>query len=123
MSHIVEIKTKVRDFSAVQAACSRLGLEAPQHGTAKLFSGMAAGVIVKLPGWRYPVVFDTTKGQSKFNDYGGRWGDQAQLDRFQQIYAVELAKIAARKQGHSVTEQQLNDGSIKLTVQVQGGAA
>ena len=123
MSHIVEIKTEVRDFAAVQAACRRLGLEAPQHGTAKLFSSMAAGLIVKLPGWRYPVVFDTAKGQAKFDNYGGRWGDQAQLDRFQQTYAVETAKIAARKQGHSVTEQQLADGSIKLTVQVQGGAA
>jgi hypothetical protein len=29
----------------------------------------------------------------------------------------------ADMQGHSVTEQLLNDGSIKLTVQVNGGAA
>lgn len=36
--------------------------------------------------------------------------------------AVEKAKIEARKKGHSVTEQSLADGSIKLTVQV-GGAA
>ena len=44
---------------------------------------------------------------------------------FHEVYSVafEKAKIEARKQGHSVTEQQLTDGSIKLTIQVAGGAA
>jgi hypothetical protein len=42
------------------------------------------------------------------------WGDQRHLDRLLQIYAVEKAKIEARKQGYVVTEQALADGSIKL---------
>ncbi len=50
------------------------------------------------------------------------WGDQAELSRFLQAYAAEKTKIEARKKGHSVTEQTLADGSIKLTIQV-GGAA
>jgi hypothetical protein len=37
-----------------------------------------------------------------------------------QAYAVEKTKIEARRKGHAVTEQQLADGSIKLTVQVGG---
>ena len=51
------------------------------------------------------------------------WGDQKELDNLLQSYAVEKAKIEARKRGHSVSEQQLADGSIKLTIQVAGGAA
>ena len=51
------------------------------------------------------------------------WGNPQQLDGFLQIYAVEKTKLEARKRGHSVTEQALADGSIKLTVQVAGGAA
>jgi hypothetical protein len=58
----------------------------------------------------------------QFDNYGGKWGKQEELDRFLQSYAVEKAKLEARKQGHSVTEQTLTDGSIKLVVQV-GGAA
>jgi hypothetical protein len=58
----------------------------------------------------------------RYDNYNGRWGEQAQLDRFLQAYAVEKAKIEARKRGHTVTEQSLTDGSIKLTVSV-GGAA
>ncbi|MCH9791188.1 MAG: DUF1257 domain-containing protein [Planctomycetes bacterium] len=122
MSHIVEIKTEVRDEVAVSAACNRLKLEAPTQGTAKLFSSSATGTIVKLPGWRYPAVFDTQSGQARFDNYGGRWGEQHQLDRFLQGYAVEKTKIEARKKGHTVTEQSQVDGSIKLTVSV-GGAA
>ena len=122
MSHVVEIKTEVKDAAAAQSACQRLKLEQPTHGTARMFSGEATGLIVKLPDWRYPVVFNTGTGKAQFDNYNGRWGDQKQLDHLLQIYAVEATKIQARRKGHSFTEQQLADGSIKLTVQV-GGAA
>ncbi len=122
MSHIVEIKTEVRDEVAIGSACRRLKLDPPTRGTAQLFSSKATGVIVNLPGWRYPTVFDTRSGEARFDTYNGHWGKQAQLDRFLQAYAVEKTKLEARKKGHTVTEQSLADGSIKLTVSV-GGAA
>jgi hypothetical protein len=49
-------------------------------------------------------------------------GDPKHLDAFMQAYAVEKAKIEAWKKGHSVYEQPLADGSIKLVIQVGGGA-
>ena len=122
MSHIVQIQTEVRDPTAVAAACRRLTLPEPVHGTAALFSGEAAGLLVKLPNWLYPVCIDTASGTLKFDNYGGSWGDQEHLDTFMQAYAVEKAAIEARKKGYAVTEQALTDGSIRLTVQV-GGAA
>lgn len=123
MSHIVAIQTEVRDPAAVQAACRRLGLTAPQQGTHRLFSGEATGLAVQLPDWRYPVVCDLSNGQLHYDNYRGRWGEQQQLDMFLQRYAVEKAKLESRRAGHTVTEQTLSDGSIKLTVQVEGGAA
>ena len=123
MSHIVTIHTQVRDSAAVAAACQRLGLPPPQQRTVGLFSGSATGLAVELPGWSYPVVCELPVGTLKFDNYGGAWGDQRELDRFHQAYACEKAKIEARKRGHSVTEQPLADGSIKLTIQVAGGAA
>ncbi len=123
MSHIVQIQTQIRDPVGVQAACRRLDLPQPIEQTVRLFSGEETGLAVQLTGWRYPVVCDTANGQIKFDNYGGAWGDQARLDQFLQAYATEKAKLEARKQGHSVTEQTLTDGSIKLTIQVSGGAA
>jgi hypothetical protein len=116
----VNIKTKVTDPAALAAACRRLALEPPVQGTAELFSGHATGLLVKLPGWLYPIVADT---QIKFDNYGGSWGKQSELDKLLQAYAVEKARAEARRVGHSVTEQPLSDGSIKLTIQVAGGAA
>ena len=123
MSHIVKIKTQVRDPAAVRAACGRLGLPQPVEGTVKLYTGNVTGLAVKLPGWRYPLVFDIGSAQARFDNFGGVWGEQQELDRFMQAYAVEKAKIEARKQGHSVRERKLTDGSIRLRIQVSGGAA
>ena len=122
MSHIVTIKTEVRDAGAVMAAAKRLGLDEPFHGTVRMFDGEATGLLLRLPGWLYPVVLDTSTGQTQYDNYGGQWGEQKHLDSFLQAYAIEMTKIEARKSGHSVYEQPLPDGSVKLTIQV-GGAA
>jgi len=120
LSHIVTIKTEVRDGNAVRTACGRLALPLPVDGTHKLFGGEATGLGVQLPDWRYPVVCQLETGQLQYDNYNGRWGKQQHLDSFLQAYAVEKAKVESRRQGHSVTEQQLADGSIKLTVNVGG---
>jgi len=122
MSHIVEIKTEIRDEQAARAACARLQLPAPEHKTVRLFSATATGLCVQLPGWSYPFVCNLQTGQGQFDNYGGHWGEQKHLDSFLQGYAVEKAKIEARKKGHMVTETPLQDGSIRVTVKV-GGAA
>jgi hypothetical protein len=122
MSHIVTIRTEVRDAEALALGCERLGLERPVQRTAKLFSAEATGYCVELPDWRYPVVFQTRNGEVKFDNFNGRWGDQSRLDALLQMYAVEKTRLEARRRGHTVTEQALADGAIKLTVQV-GGAA
>ena len=120
MSHIVQIQTEVRDLAAIRAACDRLRLPQPAFGETQLFSGSKTGWAVQLPEWRYPVVCDIATGRVDFDNYGGRWGTQKQLDRLLQSYAVEKAKIEARKRGNVAIEQALPDGSIKLTINVGG---
>lgn len=122
MSHIVCVKTEVRDAAAVRAACRRLNLAEPVQGEVQLFSGTARGLCVQLPDWQYPICCDVSTGQIKFDNFQGRWGDQKHLDRLLQAYAAEKCRIEARKRGHTVIETALPDGSIKLTVAV-GGAA
>ena len=122
MSHIVKIKTQIRDAAAVRAGCNRLRLPPPVQGTHRLFSGEVTGLGVQLPDWKYPLVCELSTGELKYDIYGGRWGKQQHLDSFLQSYAVEKSKIEARRKGHSVTEAQLSDGSVKLTINV-GGAA
>ena len=122
MSHIVEIKTEIRDEQAVRAACIRLQLAPPETKTVRLFSATATGLCVQLPGWTYPVVANLQTGSLQFDNYNGHWGEQKHLDAFLQGYAVEKAKLEARKKGHSVSETRLQDGSIRVVVKI-GGAA
>jgi hypothetical protein len=116
MSHLVTIKTKVQDPAAITAACKRLGLTEPIRGTAQLYSGEATGLIVNLPGWEYPAVVDPLTGTVQYDNFNGHWGEQAHLDRFLQAYAVERAKLEARKKGFTVSERALQDGSIKVQI-------
>jgi hypothetical protein len=116
MSHIVTVETEIRDVLALNAACRRLELPQPTKETATLFSGKATGYCVRLPDWRYPVVCDTDNGRIQFDNFEGRWGEKRELDRLIQAYACEKAKLEARRHGHSVNEQSLADGSIKLTI-------
>jgi hypothetical protein len=120
MSHIVTIHAEIRDPAALRLACRRNQLDAPVQGTAKLFSSEASGYLVHLPRWRYPVVCDTDSGNVFFDNYEGHWGEQFHFDRLRQSYATEKCKLEARRQGHSVTEQTLTDGSVKLIVSVGG---
>jgi hypothetical protein len=122
MSHVVEIKTEIRDEQAVKAACTRLQIPTPEQKTTRLFNATATGLCVQLPGWSYPVVCNLQNGSLQYDNYQGHWGEQAHLHRFLQAYAVEKAKIEARKKGHTCSETRLEDGSIRVTVRV-GGAA
>ena len=122
MSHVVEIRTEIRDEAAVKAACTRLQIPTPEHKTVRLFNATATGLCVQLPGWNYPVVCELSTGSLKFDNYNGAWGRQEELNRFLQAYSVEKCRIEARQRGHRVSEAKLEDGSIRVTVHV-GGAA
>ena len=51
---------------------------------------------MQLPQWTFPIVCNTSTGELKYDNYGGRWGQQCHLDQFLQAYAVEKARLEAR---------------------------
>lgn len=122
MSHIVTINTEIRDGTALSTACRRLQLEPPRQETVRLFSREVTGTTVRLPDWRYPVVCHLATGQLDYDNFEGRWGNRAHLNRLLQTYAIEKTRIEARRAGYTVTEQELADGSIRLTVSTGASA-
>ena len=119
MSHIVTVKTEVKDEMAVRAACLRLKWAEPQYGKFKVYAVDRAGLGVTAPGWSYPIVCNLQTGAVDYDNYNGHWGEQARLDEFLQAYTVERAKLEAQKNGYSVYEEPLADGSIKLSITVE----
>ena len=118
MSHTVAIQTKITDLTAIQSACHRLKLAQPIQGDVRLFDRAATGIGVQLDGWRFPLCIESD-GNLLFDNFSGFWGVPEKLDQFQQMYAVEKAKLEARKQGYSCQESVLADGSIRLNVLVE----
>lgn len=110
----------MRDRDAVQLACRRLQLAEPAEGEAKVFTSVKRGLLVHLKEWEFPIVCDLPTGQVEFDNFEGNWGERKRLDEFLQAYAVERATLEARKKGHSVVEQPIADGSIKLMIGVAG---
>ena len=117
MSHTVTIKTTITDLAAIQAASQRLKLAQPITGDVRLFDRIATGIGVQLDGWRFPICVEPD-GNLLFDHFGGFWGVPEKLDQFQQAYAVEKAKLEARKQGYQYSESVMADGSIRLNVLV-----
>jgi hypothetical protein len=120
MSHIVTIATRIRDPDALAAACRRQGQEGPVTGTSARFETQVKGLILKHTGWTYPVVVNPASGEIHYDNFGGCWGKESELHRLLQAYAIEKARIEARRAGHGVVEQQLPNGSIKLTISMGG---
>jgi hypothetical protein len=120
MSHTTVAVTPVRSKAVLQTACERMGLEAPKNGVAELYSRKIHGEIVKLPGWAYPVAFDLEKGEVKYDNYNGAWGEQKTLDRLlNYCEAARIEQEAGLNFGHSVVSQiEQEDGSLVLEVAV-----
>ena len=119
MSHTVTIRTAIVDLSAIRAACSRLRLPMPIQGEIRLFDQVANGIGIHLEGWRFPLCIESS-GNLLYDNFGGFWGLPEKLDQFRQAYAIEKTKLEARRQGYPCLEQALPDGSVRLTLQVEG---
>lgn len=115
MSHIATVQTEIKSLAALKAACKRLKLPEPKHGTHQLYGDQTAtGYGVQLPGWRYPAVFDLKTRKVRYDNFAGCWGAEKELDRLKQAYAVCAARQQAERQGFRIQEQQKADGSIQL---------
>jgi len=118
MSKTITGQTQIRSIEILAAACHRLGLKAPEHGTRRLYETTHTGHLVFLPNWHLPTVFDLEKGEVHFDNHDGDWGDLKELDRLNQAYATETMLATLRRQGKTALETVRQDGFIELVVSV-----
>jgi uncharacterized protein DUF1257 len=142
MSHVATIDIEIRDLDALQEACGRVGLELVRDQKTYRWYGVHAGDYpvpagfavedlgqcehaVRIPGdagaYEIGVVKrrDGRPGYTLIWDFWcGGWGIEAKAGRdcnkLRQAYALVVAKRAALKQGFSVSEQRVADGSYVL---------
>ncbi len=127
MSHIIEQKTTVRELPMLKRACERLGLAAPTHGVHALYGGQTVpGWAVRLPSWRFPVVFQTVvgdvgklSGEIRYDNYGGCWGDLAHMNELLATYAECVVLSEAEISGAVLLDRtEEANGDIVLLLEV-----
>jgi len=123
MSHISKIELEVRDFEVLGAACKRLKLELVKGRKTFKWYGKAAGCdhAIRVPGADYEIGVRKAGGLYELNcDYYDPHIEKAigkQGGLLKQAYAVQKAKVEARKKGYSVMERQTRTG-IRLHVRI-----
>lgn len=124
MSHISKIELEVTDLYALQLACKRLGLEFVKgQKTFKWFGakdGQCAHAI-KVPDAGYEIGVMRSNGayelKCDFFDQNIGKAIGKNSGRLKQAYAVEKARVEARRKGYRVIEKHTDTG-IRLQVRV-----
>lgn len=114
MSHVVTCKVEMKNRDALNAAIDHLGLENLGQGNHRLYGRSVDGVGLKLPDWNYPVVINPETGEAFYDNYGGSWGKQLELDKLVQRYSIEVAEAQAMESGYNVETVDQENGDVEL---------
>lgn len=103
MSHTVKVQqTKMTDREILLKSVAALGWEAPVQGRHTMYDrSVFEGLAIRLPGWKEPVVI-TTDGACHYDNFGGDWGAQIELDKLIQKYSAEKVAYELAGQGYLV---------------------
>lgn len=117
MSHTTTIELEIKSLSALATACRETSTPFEEMTSVRLFDGtIIEDCFAFTPsGWKFPVA--AKDGQLKYDNYEGKWGEDSELNRVKQRYAVNVQKEAARSRGYRVREERLTDGRVKLVVE------
>ena len=129
MSHTAVVKTKITDIEILKEVLNRLGLPYEEKNSVKLFVGVKTakrGVVVQLPGWRYPILIDIANGKIYYDNYNGKWGSYEELEKLLNEYALEKVlkelqrkyKFSRRKVEELRQKAKREPGKIVLEVEV-----
>ncbi|MDZ4263786.1 MAG: DUF1257 domain-containing protein [Pseudomonadota bacterium] len=139
--HVSTLKLEVKSLESLKAACARLGLifqEGQTHykwyghymDDSKLPEGFSADDLgkcthaIQVPGAKYEIgVQRWADGTFKllYDSWSSGGLTEAlgtDLNKLRQAYGIEAALEAAQRQGYSAWEEILEDGAVKLHVQV-----
>ena len=103
MSRLVEIEQSIYDIESFKRIAIKLGYTVSE-GSVTFYSGQKVdGTLIKIPGWKYPVVVDKN-GKVHYDCYNGRWGEKDRLLKLTQKYSVEELKMHCASIGKPFVE-------------------
>jgi hypothetical protein len=132
MSHMAQVKTKIRDEAAILAAAKALGIPVERNTGARFFSGTSemCDFVLKLNGWydlglkRQPDGTYSLIADEELIDperYCSRSVEGTKMigkgaGRFKQEYAYAVLQAQARRKGQRLVRQDLSNGRIRVMI-------
>lgn len=115
MSHIVTLKTELKNMSILQKVCDKLNikLKLGRHKVSIYHVDYDADASFKLPGWEYPVAIKDD--EAKWDCYNGSWGKIEEFTKLQDEYLAETTREFAYSQGFC-TEERVFNGELVMTL-------
>ena len=110
MSHTVTVDIKFKNLDAFIEAAKTMGAQILGNGTHRLFGSVHTGTGIKLPGWSYPIVVNK-EGEAFYDNYGGHWGNPADLATLKDTYAIAMVQDECAKLGW-YTEMNTSTGEL-----------
>ena len=98
MSHTVEIKLELRDKEVLGQSVLKMEGNILGDGSHRLYAGQEQGWGFTLPKWKFPLVLKQG-GELAFDSFRGLWGNEGDIERLKERYALETARGAATAQG------------------------
>ena len=124
MSHISKIELEVKDLGVLSQACTRLGLNPVKNQKTYVWYGrdsQKCDHAIRVPGAEYEIGVLKKDGlfelQCDFYDRNIEKAIGRKGGLLKQAYAVEKAKIEARRKGYSVLEKRTETG-VRLHVRM-----
>lgn len=119
-SETVSVDVAFSDTETLAAAVVAMGGQVIGQGLHELFeTEPVAGFGFRLPDWSYPLVA-TAGGKLAFDNYGGKWGNPADIDKLRAEYSMMAAANAAAANGWQSERIDVN-GAAALRVYHPGG--
>ena len=129
MSHMTEIKSQIKNLESLERACERLGLTLHRgQPSATYYSGQRASCdhAISVPNTGYQVgVKQAADGTYSLladtYDPTLRKAVGDSCSKLSQAYNIEESRRQARMKGLDVTERVLENGTVRLEVQMGRG--
>lgn len=116
MSHIVTIKTELKNFDTIKEVCKRLGLHCKQSNDINVYNTNKTGMGIHLKGWKYPIVVNK-QGVVYYDNYNGNWGNMKEYNKFVDEYSLEETLKKIKKKNLKYNIQRINN-EIKIEVMI-----
>lgn len=95
MSHIVTIKSQMKNIEALTASCEALKIPfqvGPHQVTLYAGQQVKTDFSFQLPGWRYRCAVNAETGEVKMDNFGGSWGKIEEFDKLHQEYSAQVVE-------------------------------